>query len=82
MSGDLSINPADIENIVVAVRIASKRGAFEMEETAQLLSSVTAIEKWIEGIKVAQNAAADEAAKNDEATKNKNPATTKNKKGE
>ena len=46
----LSLDPGDVDNLVRAVRVASGRGAFQMEESAQLLQSVQALEVWLKEI--------------------------------
>ncbi len=46
----LTLDPSDVDNVVRAVRIASRRGAFEMEENAQLIRSVQALEEWLKEI--------------------------------
>ena len=67
MENELSLNPADVDNMTRAVRLASKRGAFEMEETAQLLASVTRLEQWVKTVRLAQEEAAS-AAESEVAT--------------
>jgi hypothetical protein len=44
----LSLNPTDVDNVVRAVRVAAKRGAYEMEESAQLIHSVQNLEAWLQ----------------------------------
>lgn len=46
-----NLNVVDMENLTKAVRVASKRGAFSMEENAQLLNSVLQVEHWINSFK-------------------------------
>ena len=57
---ELSINPADIQNLTHAVRFAAKSGAFEMEQVSQLFPSVSRLEEWVNAIKEAQDQAARE----------------------
>lgn len=62
MSNNLSLNPADIANMTRAVRLAQSRGAYQMEETSQLLESVVRLEGWVAVVKQAQEQADQEKA--------------------
>ena len=62
MSNEFSLNPADVDNMTRAVRLAQERGAFKMEEAVQLLPSVARLETWVTIVKQAQEQAEQEAA--------------------
>jgi len=80
MPNDFNLNPADVDNMTRAVRLAQERGAFKMEETAQLLPSVARLESWVTIVKQAQEQAEREAAA--AATEDAAPATNPSKKKE
>lgn len=87
MANELSLNPADVDNMTRAVRLAAKRGAFEMEETAQLLASVSRLEQWVLSVKKAQEEAAQEEQRKaqeteavSQAEEAPTPSTSKEKK--
>lgn len=65
----LSLDPGDVDNVVRAVRVASKRGAFEMEENAQLIHSVQALEVWLKEIVDARKRVAEVAENKPEVAK-------------
>lgn len=80
MSNELSLNPADVDNMTRAVRLANKRGAFEMEETAQLLASVSRLETWIATVKQAQEQAQEQERAQAQADEPELPLTPPMKK--
>jgi len=61
----MTLDPTDVDNVVRAVRVASKRGAFEMEESAQLIHSVQNLEAWLKEVVDARARVANEVAKNE-----------------
>lgn len=76
MTNDLSLNPADVENMVRAVRLAQGRGAFQMEESAQLINSVSRLERWVATVRQAQEQADAQARQAQEQESSENDTET------